>query len=382
MRTSKSFFSIDHRLIPTNQELGFEVYINTSIRKGVEHFVRLMKRSESISDFDLVEVKKKYLQLYVLETERNLFLKCIAKNEDVPDVAKGNLFKNSAVTYLNEIFSLEKDFSTEVLSETIDNCRDAVEGMVDVIEDYTIKDLQGLIADLSFHDFYTYDHSINVSMYSISILKAINPEATRLELVHAGLGGLLHDIGKVKVPTEILNKIGRLDEDEYGEIKKHPRLGYLLLHQEGLDIAEELDLETIARVIYEHHENYDGTGYPRGLKSKQIHFHARICAIADFFDAITTKRSYSAVMPINQALDVMEQTSGKKIDPKIFDFFKKKMSYRAPERGAKRYKLEDAFDPTLPWDELPLEELEIEIDPKDFGKIRTLEDIEKRRKKK
>ena len=86
-------------------------------------------------------------------------------------------------------------------------------------------------------------------------------------------------------------------------------------------------------------------------------------------------------MPINQALDVMEQTSGKKIDPQIFDFFKKKLNYRTPEKGTKRYKLEEIFDPTLPWEELPLVDLNIEIDPRDFGKIRTLEDIEKKQKK-
>src|SRR5690606_13206199 len=133
---------------------------------------------------------------------------------------KSAVLKTSAIRYLENIFSPEETLTSEILSQTISDCRDVVENMVDVLQNYDIDQLRDLIGSLSFHDFYTYDHSINVSMYCILIYQALNPHASRENIVHAGLGGLLHDLGKIKIPTEILNKAGKLDDDEFNEIKK------------------------------------------------------------------------------------------------------------------------------------------------------------------
>jgi HD-GYP domain-containing protein (c-di-GMP phosphodiesterase class II) len=227
--------------------------------------------------------------------------------------------------------------------------------------------------------FYTYDHSINVSMYCISILKGIKPEASRKELMHAGLGGLLHDLGKVKIPTNILNSPEGLSDEQYAVIKQHPTYGIDLLRSGDVEVAEDIDLEVIARIVHEHHENWDGTGYPQKLKERTSHFLARLCAIADFFDAVTTKRSYSDVMPVGKAMAIMENTSGKKLDPVLFKAFSKHVEF-SKIKSTKELKMGERFDPSIPFSEFPLEEVDI-FEKEGFGGIKVIDETTKKKKK-
>tara|TARA_B100001971_G_scaffold91031_1_gene83986 strand:- start:54609 stop:55694 length:1086 start_codon:yes stop_codon:yes gene_type:complete len=355
--------------------------VNSSSLENKQKFVRLFKRDNVLSVDELHDFKKKYHQLYCAEDQRTLYMKSLIQSDNVSDIEATNFIKDSAIKYLHQVFDESKEFSTEVLVETIKGCRDAVEGMIDVLDDYNIDSLRGLIGSLSTHDFYTYDHSINVSMYCIQILRAAKPNATKEELTHAGLGGLLHDLGKVKIPTNILNSPGGLNDDEYEIIKTHPQLGLHLLLDNQDEIGDEIDVEIIARVIAEHHENWNGKGYPTGLKENEIHILSRICTIADFFDAITTKRSYNEVLTISQAIDVMERFSGVKLDPKLFALFAKHVTHSKLETS-KMLKLSDAFDPTLPFEKLPLEELDRIFEKEDFGKIKVLDEKDPKEKKK
>ena len=141
--------------------------------------------------------------------------------------------------------------------------------MVDVVQEYDVKQIQNLIGEMSFHDFYTYDHSINVSMYCIAIFKALKPNASREEMVMAGLGGLLHDLGKIKIPTNIINNPGHLSDEDFQVIKEHPRIGVELIDDSSPDVPG-IDFEIIKRVVWEHHENFNGTGYPRKIQGTFI----------------------------------------------------------------------------------------------------------------
>jgi HD-GYP domain-containing protein (c-di-GMP phosphodiesterase class II) len=215
-------------------------------------------------------------------------------------------------------------------------------------------------------------------MYSISILKALKSNATRKEQIMAGMGGLLHDLGKVKIPTSIINNPGKLSEDDFKVIKEHP--GY------GLDLLEThecghtgVNFEVIKRVVHEHHENYNGTGYPNNLKGSDISVFARITAIADFYDAITTKRSYHEVLSTEDALEVMSKSVGRKIDPKIFEVFRDNVNVILS--GKSNQELPDDFDPCRPQNVLPLQKAGPKIQRSDFldkGK----EDFGKVKKKK
>lgn len=365
-----SYFSVRHGLIPTGQILNYDLFINSSTIKDKEKFVRIFKQGDVLSQEDLDEFQRKYHQLYVAEAQRKKFFKSLVKATTVDEVSKVSVLKDSALDYLQNIFDTKKEFSTEVLSKNIEGCRDVVESMIDLLEEKDIDGLRNLITNLSFHDFYTYDHSINVSMYCISILKAINPGASRNELMHAGLGGLLHDLGKIKIPTHILNNPGGLSPEEYQEIKKHPDFGLELLLDGHCVIDKEIDLKVIGRIIHEHHENFDGTGYPNKLKGKEIHFLARICTIADFFDAITTKRSYNEVLSLTEAMNTMKKFRGIKLDPDIYDVFDHHVGYIRHEIH-RDLKLLDTFDPTLPYAKLPVED--VGRKEQDFGKIKVVD---------
>jgi HD-GYP domain-containing protein (c-di-GMP phosphodiesterase class II) len=226
-----------------------------------------------------------------------------------------------------------------------------------------------------------------LSVKDISKLKLLDslevdsPTFTKSDVMHIGLGGLLHDLGKVKIPTEILNNPGKLSEEEYNQIKQHPTFGIDLLLSGHCDTPQDLDLQVIARVIHEHHENWNGTGYPHKLKGEDISYFARVCTIADFFDAITTKRSYNEVLALEHAVGVMEKTAGVKIDPNIFEVFTSKVKKIVLKQKVD-VRLADSFDPTLPYEKLPLEKVKIEDEKQDFGKIKIQGDLGLKKNKK
>lgn len=360
-----SYFTIPFNLILAEKPIPYSLYVNSSARDSVEKFVKIVNAGEILS-LGQIDGFKKYLRVYVKETERTLYLQSLNDNKNAKDIEKVAVIKDSAIKYLDDIFGPDKEFNTQILGEAIQGCHDSMKSMVDVIRDYDINNLKNLIADLSFHDFYTYDHSINVSMYTVLLLKSLKPNSKEEELVTAGLGGLLHDLGKTKIPTDILNNTDKLTEEEYQVIKKHPELGGFLFDESSPELPG-INKEAIKKVILEHHENWDGTGYPNKMKEKNIHLYSRVCAIADFFDAITTKRSYSDVLPIEDALAVMERTAGKKIDPEIFKFFTEKVS-KAILNGKAGIELPEDFDTEIPHAVLPISKIKPKKISSDFTK--------------
>jgi len=124
----------------------------------------------------------------------------------------------------------------------------------------------------------------------------------------------MHDIGKLAIPDSIINKPGKLTSEEFDVIKTHSEIGYEMLISSNKEI-----LHTSAIIAREHHENYDGTGYPRGLVKNDIHINSRIVAIADVFDALGNKRIYKTAWELEDILSYMRNESGKKFDPKLVD---------------------------------------------------------------
>ena len=381
---STSFFSVGFDLIIIEKPLAYDLYVNSSAHEAREKFVRVFPIGELLTPEDVTTFKRKYHQLYIPESQRDLYLKSLTDCTGVEDFRKTEVIKDSAIHYLDTIFDPTKEFSNEVLTETISGCRDSVESMVDVIKDYDVKQVQSLIGDLSFHDFYTYDHSINVSMYCISLFKILRPNAAREEVVLAGLGGLLHDLGKIKIPTHIINNAGKLDDEQFSMIKKHPKFGFDLLGSTEID-CPGIDFSVVKRIVHEHHENFDGTGYPSGLKGNDIHLLARVTAIADFFDAVTTKRSYHEALTPEEALGIMSRSVGKKIDPKLFEIFSNNIS-KVVDRAHNR-ELPSDFDPCQPHNVLPFQSIEakkqksnfFEKEEQDFGKV-AVDDGSKKKK--
>lgn len=387
MTIKNSYFSIGFEFVAKATPLPYDLYINSSSLVEREKFVRIFPLGGVLSEEDLREYKRKYHQLYVHESQRDSYLRSLAKQDNVDDVQKSKVIKDSAIHYLNKLFEPGKEYTTEVLAESIEGCRESVESMIDVLEDYDINKVQKLIADLSFHDFYTYDHSINVSMYCISLYRSWRPKAPRNEIVMAGLGGLLHDLGKIKIPTTIINNPGKLSDEDFNVIKKHPGFGNELIHESHCE-CEGVDFEVIRRVVYEHHENFNGTGYPQGISGEKIHEMARITAIADFFDAITTKRSYHEALSVEDALAVMARSVGKKIDPELFKIFSENVN-KLKFQGKTNRELPEDFDPCQPHDVLPFKAVKADVKkqdlfgekPAEFGKVKKVESPKKKKKK-
>lgn len=167
--------------------------------------------------------------------------------------------------------------------------------------------------NLSSFDNYTYEHSINVCIMSVilGIGLGLNDE----ELKKLSQAALLHDIGKTAIPIDILNKPGKLNDEEYEEMKNHSKYGYNLL-KENEDIAS-----TVRNAIFSHHENEDGTGYPRQLTGDKIHKFAKIIHVADVYDALTAKRAYKEPINPADALEFLISQTGKMFDEKIVKLF-------------------------------------------------------------
>jgi putative nucleotidyltransferase with HDIG domain len=163
----------------------------------------------------------------------------------------------------------------------------------------------------SHHDFYTATHLVNVATWMVSLAYAMGIQGkTDLEAVCQA--GLLHDIGKVGIPGEILNKKTALTEAEWGILRTHPDLGAAYLREKG--IADPV----IQAVTHQHHERLDGTGYPRGLREDQIHPIAKICAVVDSFDAMTSLRPFkSKALSVAEALDEITRDVPWKYDSKV-----------------------------------------------------------------
>ncbi len=197
---------------------------------------------------------------------------------------------------LNEL--KEKNRELELLSRSLMN---ANIGMLEVLGSAIAK-----------RDSDTSAHNYRVSIYSISIAKALGISDSALRSLIKG--AFLHDIGKIAISDNILLKPGGLDDREYEIIKTH------VLH--GSEIIKAYSwLSDAFDVVLHHHEKYNGSGYPDGLKSDQIPLNARIFAIADVFDALTSKRPYKEPYSVEYALKIMRNDVGSHFDPEIFDVF-------------------------------------------------------------
>ncbi len=168
--------------------------------------------------------------------------------------------------------------------------------------------INALVSSLKAKDEYTKRHCERVAYYSKLIAKELHYDINIQQKVY--LGGLLHDIGKIGIHDSILKKSTKLTNNEYDEIKKHPEIGCQIIS--GISF-----LEDIIPMIKYHHERIDGKGYPLGLNDNYIPIFARIIAIADSFDAMTSDRNYRAHMTVYEAMAELKKNSGKQFDKDI-----------------------------------------------------------------
>jgi putative nucleotidyltransferase with HDIG domain len=218
-------------------------------------------------------------------------------------VSKGNLDVQVRAETNDEISILTESFNTMVASLS--------QSQKDLIKAYD-NTLEGWAKALELRDKETEGHSERVTNLTVKLAEAmgIGGEA----LVNIRRGALLHDIGKMGVPDAILHKNGPLDERERQIIQQHPQNAYnMLKHIDYLQAALEIP--------YCHHEKWDGTGYPRGLKGEEIPISARAFAIVDVYDALVSDRPYRKALPRHEVADYLKKESGSHFDPNVLNIF-------------------------------------------------------------
>lgn len=189
--------------------------------------------------------------------------------------------------------------------------------MVQVVTDDNL--LVGDLFDVLRHDYHTFTHSYNVANYCVMLAQGLGINETE-QLEEISRGGLLHDLGKLQIPLAILNKKSRLSDAEWTAIRRHPVDGfYELCGRNDLTSGQLM-------MVYQHHEKLDGSGYPVGCGGDEIHMYARMCAVVDIFEALTSHRPYRRPMPVKQALGLLEEEAGKKLDQEMVKCWKALMT--------------------------------------------------------
>lgn len=225
--------------------------------------------------------------------------------------------RNRAVHSITQSFAAIKNVKQSQASYVLDQQSKVISNIVEELLDSILnnEEVLTLLTDTYLYDEYLYTHSFQVTMYSLAIAKQMGYKYEDLRII--GIGAMLHDIGKLLIPTEILNKPGSLNDAEYEEMKQHTRYGFDLLR--NLHSVSLL----VAHCAFQHHERLDGSGYPRGLVNKDIHPYAKIIGVADVFDAVTSERIYRGKMFPSQGIAIIEKDSGTLYDPLVVAALKK-----------------------------------------------------------
>ena len=295
-------------------EAGFKVTCLKSgkllldyIAKNQVDILLLDIRMPDMDGFETIRALREWEKENSHETVPVIYL---TANDDLDSEAKG--------LSLGAMDFIRKPFSSEALKIRVRNLVDLISLQKDLHKEVAKKTAQ--LESLSLHvvhtlaktidakDAYTNGHSERVASYSREIARRYGYDEDMQEEVY--VMGLLHDVGKIGVPDTVINKPGRLTDEEYDMIKTHPAVGAEIL----ATVSEMPALVTGARW---HHERYDGKGYPDGLKGEEIPEEARIIAVADAYDAMTSHRSYRDIIPQNHVKSEIEKGMGTQFDEKF-----------------------------------------------------------------
>jgi putative nucleotidyltransferase with HDIG domain len=278
------------------REKKYDIVI-TDIQMPVMNGIELIRHIRDINEYQEIIVISAYTDAEFLTQSIQLsvtgyIIKPI-NFDQILDTLKQSAYKLNAFlenehykTHLEESVQERTQTILKLQLEQVDNYQHAIHSLVTMVEQ---------------RDTYTGGHSERVAQYSQAIAKAMGHSEKECTLIYEA--GILHDIGKVITPDAILLKPGKLNDYEYALIKEHVISSYTILHE--IPMYKEL-----SEIVYAHHEHFDGTGYPRGLKGDAIPLFARIMSVADAFDAMTTSRIYKEKKSIESAIVELQKLSG------------------------------------------------------------------------
>ncbi len=300
-KSINEYFKIRIDTLRAELPIPFDLFFKTTA-----HMVTYLRAGDHLNaeKFKTLLLKDSGQHFYLLESDRwayRHFMKEQIQIGSLSSSEKAHLLRASALGFIEEMFE-QPD-----VHKALDDAKPLIQDFVDVMESdpATMADL----ISLSSHDFYTYNHSLDVSIYSLALAKTLGFDRPHLE--ELGLGALFHDIGKRLVKLEILLKQGALDEPEWDQMQRHPQFGLEIL------VTKPNITPGIIAACFEHHESWAGNGYPQKLAGDEIHPYGRIIAITDTFDAMTTKRSYNTPMTPQASLEMMRDKLKGRYDPEM-----------------------------------------------------------------
>jgi HD-GYP domain-containing protein (c-di-GMP phosphodiesterase class II) len=309
---AEAFISISLKSLRVDTELDFDLYINVNgeyvlYRANDTAFSKHSLQALIEHNVSHIFVSSKDCSGYQKYIEKHL--EQILNDNTVDDLSKATIMYDTATLLIKDV--LAKPTSVEVINRSVK--------LVETTVLHNLKNrnaLHNMLRVMEF-DYSTYTHSINVCTFSLALAQAAGIKDPD-ELSRLGLGALLHDVGKIRIDESILNKKEALTPEEWKLIKKHPQYGF--------EIILETDIipHDSHYPILQHHEREDGSGYPRCRISSEIHNYSKIVAIADVFDAMTTRRVYRNAVDSYPALKVI-YSDRTKFDRKLVETFTKMM---------------------------------------------------------
>ena len=319
-----------YKIIAVDDEEGILESLSVFLRKSNYEFVGITDPVEAIErvkeeHFDMMlldfmmtplhgdevveEIRKFNKELYILlltghkdlapplETIKRLDIQGYCEKSDKFDQLL--LLIESGIKSIKQMYEIKR--INEELAESNEKLEQAYLDIVQTLR-YTVE----------AKDTYTRGHSDRVSEYSVLLGRKVGLPEDQIKLLK--IGGLFHDIGKIGIPDSILLKPGKLTDDEYSEIKNHPSIGAHILSSATM-------FKDIIPIVKHHHEKYNGKGYPSGLAGEDIPYLARIAAIADTFDAMTSRRSYRDKLDLEYVKNEIRNCKGTQFDPQLADVF-------------------------------------------------------------
>ena len=284
--------------------IAFILYINKTITTSI--ILRMEKlKEEMLSFFDLLAQKNNTIEYITING-----------NDEISEIMK---IIDSHMYIAEKIVTAERDQTKEIKRKVTEGLKEitALNNEVEATQREVVFTMGSIAEERSKE---TGKHVQRVAEYSLILARLYG--LTLEESILIKNASPMHDIGKIGIPDAILNKPSRLTEEEFETMKTHSEIGYRMLKHSTKSI-----LKAAAILAYQHHERWDGKGYPQGLKADDIHIYGRITAIADVFDALGSERVYKKAWPIKKILKFFEEEKGKQFDPDLIDLFHDNLEY-------------------------------------------------------
>lgn len=285
MTVGKSLYDINHKLLLSQGNIITRKYVDRIVQLGYQG---IYIDDELSADIEVKDVIRDELRMKAIQSLKDAFIFTDLETKGGQAQAKKKI-------------DVTKMMITNIVEEIIEN-----------------KDTMVNLIDLKFFDDYTFFHSVNVAV--LSVLVGVELGLSREQLFNLGLAGILHDIGKIYIDKDILNKPSKLTSDEYEVMKKHSEFGYNYL-------KETYEIPSASYVaVLQHHEQYDGQGYPEGKKDNDISLLGRIICMCDVYDALTSNRPYRKQLLPSEAMEYIMANGGIMFDVNLTKIFARKVA--------------------------------------------------------